>query len=107
MQGTDIYAFPSENEGLGNVMLEALSTGLPVVATDLAGVTDWIVEPQKNGVLCQLTPEGFKKGFLLVESLVSQRHWIANDAASRFESSIIDQCYWEYISKLINSSQRN
>ena len=107
MQGADIYAFPSKDEGLGNVMIEALSTGLPVVATHLPGVTDWIIEPQKNGALCQLTPESFKKGILLVEPLVTQRPQIADDAASQFDSSIIDQSYWEHISRLINKSHKH
>jgi glycosyltransferase involved in cell wall biosynthesis len=46
----DIFAFPSVSETFGNVVLEALASGLPVVAYDCPGVNEQIVH-DKNGLL--------------------------------------------------------
>jgi glycosyltransferase involved in cell wall biosynthesis len=46
----DIFAFPSDTETFGNVVTEALASGLPVVAPDKGGVTDSVI-PGRTGVL--------------------------------------------------------
>jgi glycosyltransferase involved in cell wall biosynthesis len=43
-QRASLFVLPSVNEGLGRVMLEAMSSGLPVVATDRAGAEDCVAE---------------------------------------------------------------
>jgi glycosyltransferase involved in cell wall biosynthesis len=46
----DVFAFPSRREGTPFAMLEAMSLGLPVVATRFGGA-DEIIESDVNGVL--------------------------------------------------------
>jgi glycosyltransferase involved in cell wall biosynthesis len=41
-RASHLFAFPSVNEGLARVLLEAMSCDLPVVATDLSGAEDCI-----------------------------------------------------------------
>ncbi len=48
----DSFVFPSINEGLGLALLEALSVGLPIVASDTGGI------PEVIGELCS---QGFAK----------------------------------------------
>ncbi len=50
LHATDIYAHPSLGEGLSNSLLEAMSSGLPVVASDVSGSQD-IVKTGKTGIL--------------------------------------------------------
>lgn len=46
----DIFALASIAEGMPGVVLEAMATGLPVVATDVGGVSE-VVQPDVTGLL--------------------------------------------------------
>lgn len=49
----NVFAFPSLSEGLSNVVLEAMSCGLPIVAYDAGGNRELIID-QKGGYLIKL-----------------------------------------------------
>lgn len=44
----DLFAHPSQREGLGIATLEAMSVGLPVVTSDVQGIKDYVING-KNG----------------------------------------------------------
>lgn len=44
MKGFDIFVLPSLAEGISNTILEAMSTGLPVVATNVGGNAELVVD---------------------------------------------------------------
>lgn len=46
----DLFVFPSLHEGLGSVLLDAMSFGLPIVASNVDGIPD-IVRDGENGLL--------------------------------------------------------
>jgi sugar transferase (PEP-CTERM/EpsH1 system associated) len=50
MQALDVFILPSKNEGISNTILEALASGLPVIATAVGGNVE-LVEDEVNGML--------------------------------------------------------
>lgn len=50
MKGLDLFVLPSLREGVSNTILEAMASGLPVVATDVGGNPE-LVEKGKTGTL--------------------------------------------------------
>jgi glycosyltransferase involved in cell wall biosynthesis len=50
MQALDVFVLPSKNEGISNTILEALASGLPVIATAVGGNLE-LVEDGVNGLL--------------------------------------------------------
>ena len=61
LAASDISVLPSHEEGFSNVILESMAAGLPVVATDvggnpeavLDGMTGWIVPPRNPGQIAE------------------------------------------------------
>ena len=46
----DVFVFPSREEPLGLVGIEALTCGLPVIGTEIGGIKDYLVD-NFNGLL--------------------------------------------------------
>lgn len=56
---SDIFIRPSLSEGLGNSFLEAMAAGLPVIATPVGGIVDFLRDPsagsgQATGLFCKV-----------------------------------------------------
>lgn len=47
---SDIFVLPSRAEGVPHVIVEAMSRGIPVIATSVGGIP-WIIEHASNGLL--------------------------------------------------------
>ncbi|MEW6102885.1 MAG: glycosyltransferase family 4 protein [bacterium] len=52
-QASDIFVLPSIEEGMPNVVIEAMACGLPIVATNIPG-TNELVKDGYNGILVEL-----------------------------------------------------
>ncbi len=58
MRRLDIFVLPSQTEGISNTILEAMATGLPVIATNVGGNPELV----DNGNTGLLTPAGDIQG---------------------------------------------
>ncbi|KND48441.1 MAG: glycogen(starch) synthase [Parcubacteria bacterium C7867-005] len=48
LHASDIFIRPSLSEGFGNSFIEAMAAGLPVIATPVGGIVDFVFDPDKN-----------------------------------------------------------
>jgi len=48
LKASDIFIRPSISEGFGNSFIEAMAAGLPVLATPVGGIVDFLFDPEKN-----------------------------------------------------------
>jgi len=54
MRVMDVFVLPSLAEGISNTILEAMATGLPVIATDVGGNSELVIE-HETGTLVPVT----------------------------------------------------
>jgi glycosyltransferase involved in cell wall biosynthesis len=71
MQHFDVLWLGSEYEGQSNAIMEAMTAGVPVIATDIAGNRDVVID----GVTGYLVPVGDRFEF------ARRTHWLLDDAA--------------------------
>jgi glycosyltransferase involved in cell wall biosynthesis len=55
----DLFLFPSLTETFGNVTVEALASGLPVLAFDCAAATDWVKQGVNGWLVSEAEPEAY------------------------------------------------
>jgi sugar transferase (PEP-CTERM/EpsH1 system associated) len=63
LRSLDVFVLPSFNEGISNTILEAMASGLPVVASDRGGNPE-LVKSGRNGMLFDPDSEGALKNCL-------------------------------------------
>lgn len=88
----DLFVFPSLSETFGNVVLEALASGLAVIAYDQAAAAQYIRHGY-NGVLAM---PGDERGF------IEAAGWLLDDGESRRRMRLnarreASQCGWPQI----------
>lgn len=52
LEAFDLFAFPSLQEGLGSILIDAMRAGLPIVASDVDGIPD-LIRHEENGLLVE------------------------------------------------------
>ena len=90
--GFDLFALCSENEGMANVMLEAMAGGVPVIAFDISGVKQAIARTRERPPAGWTVPPGdvpalaaaihdagssLRERNAYVEAIATEAHWRA------------------------------
>lgn len=80
-RSADVFALASDFDNSPNVVLEAMASGLPVVATDVGGLRDYVTPPD-NGAL---VPKGDAEAFAaaLLDTAADPAHALAIGRANR------------------------
>lgn len=74
MQAMDIFVLPSQAEGISNTILEAMASGLPVIATDVGGNAQLVIQDQTGFIVPKRSPESIAQAlhaYLLSPDLIS------------------------------------
>ena len=103
--GLDVFVLSSHNEGMANVMLEAMAGGTPVIASDISGVRQglgpsrgrqaagWIVPPGDAvalSLVMKSVAAGIREGAPEVAARASEAAWRAGNWFS--PERMVDEC---------------
>jgi glycosyltransferase involved in cell wall biosynthesis len=107
---SDVFVFPSSTETFGNVVLEAMASGLPVIAVNSGGVKENVFQDY-NGLMCAPRDTvGFANAIIrLIEDKELQKALAANaleHSAIKSWSIIFDQLVIDYGEVLEKSSNQ-
>ncbi len=86
----DIFIFSSTSETQGLVVLEAMASGLPVVAVEANGVKD-MIENKKNGFLCSQNIYEFSKTILRLIKNPDLRKKVSENAIKTVQNYSVEK----------------
>ena len=91
----DVFSRPSYSEGLGNAFLEAMACGLPVVATSVGGIKDFLIDGQ-TGFVCEVgSPESIATKISFI--LDSQNKEKVDMVITNAHEMVLEKYDWEKI----------
>jgi glycosyltransferase involved in cell wall biosynthesis len=98
MRSFDIFVLPSKAEGISNTILEAMATGLPIIATRVGGNPELVVD-KETGLLVE--KENVTEMAAALQDLVvddDKRTQFASDALQRAQQEFsIDNMVARYL----------
>lgn len=90
---SDFFVRPSLSEGLGNSFLEAMATSLPVIATPVGGIPDFLKDGD-TGYFCEVgKPKTIADAIMKFENNLEQKNSIVENA----KSMVVEKYDWNMI----------
>jgi sugar transferase (PEP-CTERM/EpsH1 system associated) len=106
MQKMDLFVLPSLGEGISNTILEAMSCGLPVVATRVGGNVELIDETQSGALVepgdVAALKEAILKYYVRPELLEEHGKYARNKIEARFSMSAMIENYMNIYDRLLS-----
>jgi glycosyltransferase involved in cell wall biosynthesis len=86
----DVFALSSDFDNSPNVVLEAMAAGLPIVATDVGGLREYVADP-RNG---RLTPKGNAAAFADALATYLEDHALARSTGATNRADAVGRFSW-------------
>lgn len=97
----DVFALPSENETFGQVFIEAMASGLPVIGTNVGGIPEiisdtyngYLIPPDNSTILAQkietlLKDDEIRNGFIKAGFKTVQNKFALNEQFASFTQKL-------------------
>lgn len=92
---SDVFIRPSLTEGLGNSFIEAMGAGIPVIATPVGGIPDFL-EEGKTGYFCEVeNPKSIAETVKKVLGNEATRQHIIENA----KKMVIEKYDWNFVAQ--------
>jgi sugar transferase (PEP-CTERM/EpsH1 system associated) len=85
MRGLNCFVLPSLAEGISNTILEAMASGLPVIATDVGGNADLVEHGVTGEIVAAADPEAMARSLLRLASDPAQAAQMGRAGRQRAE----------------------
>jgi glycosyltransferase involved in cell wall biosynthesis len=96
-QNATLFILPSYHEGLPTVLLEAMSCGLPIIATDVRGNNDLIINGENGIIIPSRSP---KKMTEAIDMLLEDNN-LRKKLGKNARKTIEEKYTWDEVSKRI------
>ncbi len=83
MRVLDIFVLPSQAEGISNTILEAMATGLPVIATAVGGNPELVKDTETGLLVSPSNPQNMEKALFLLISDKEKRQQLGKNSYQR------------------------
>ena len=98
LKAFDIFVFPSLTEGLPLVVIEAMATGLPIVASHVGGIPELVVNGETGFLVSPASKEEIKEAIIKLLNNPELRKEMGQIARKRFETHFsLPQMVQKYI----------
>lgn len=98
LKAFDIFVFPSLTEGLPLVVIEAMATGLPIVASHVGGIPELVVNGETGFLVSPTSKEEIKETIIKLLNNPKLRKEMGQIARKRFETHFsLPQMVQKYI----------
>ncbi len=104
-KAADIFVGPSRSEGLGNAFLSAMASRMPVIATQVGGLAEYIFDPEYNEGVEQTAwavppddPEA------IAESVrdIMEHPEVVHEVTDRARNMVVSKFNWDMIAREMN-----
>ena len=104
MHISDLFLFASQQEGFGNVLIEAMACELPVISTNIPGITDYIIENGINGYNVNSREDFFNSILSLLQNKEKYNSVKLNcrkEVVNRFSYKKVMQQYFDIFNEVL------
>jgi glycosyltransferase involved in cell wall biosynthesis len=109
-RAADLFVLPSQNEGMPNVVVEAMACGLPCVVTSISGTTDLIEHGQSGMLFAVNSDESFMQAMRSLMHCPDHGKQIGSRArevmVEKFSTSQVCARYLDLYHSMLNGSSR-